>query len=72
MYLIPSCSDTGSEPTPLLATATVGSSIALYSSLVITGSRYYLAVTGTAASPGNGTVNFDTGFPVELQSFTVD
>ena len=71
MYLIPSCSDTGSEPTPIKATATVGSAIDL-STGITTGNQYWLAVTGTAASPGNGTVNFVTSFPVTILSFTVD
>ena len=74
MYLIDSCSDTGSEPTPIRSTATVGSPIFLGtgSPAIIQGNRYWLAVTGTAASPGNGTVAFNTPFPVTILSFTVD
>jgi len=72
MYLIPSCADSGSEPSPIRATATLGRAIDLNG--LTEGMRYYLAVTGTAAGgPGaNGTVHFNTPFPVMLQSFTVD
>jgi len=75
MYLIPSCSDTGSEPTPIRATATVGQAIDLGSGspAITAGTQYWLAVTGAAATPGNGTVNFDTTtLPVTLQSFEVN
>lgn len=74
MYLIASCSDTGSEPTPIRATATVGLPIDLGSGspAIISGTQYWLAVTGTAASPGNGTVIFNTPVPVTILSFTVD
>jgi len=78
MYLITSCSDAGSEPAPIRATATVGMPIALEGTPppgqppIVEGERYYLAVTGTAATGANGTLNFDTGFPVTLQTFTVD
>jgi len=75
MYLIPSCNDTGSEPTPIRSTATVGGDITLGSGspAITAGTQYWLAVTGTAASPGNGTVNFTTGtLPVTLQSFEVN
>jgi len=75
MYLIPSCSDTGSEPTPIRATASVGGVIDLGtgSPAITAGTQYWLAVTGTAASPGNGTVNFTTTtLPVTLQSFEVN
>jgi len=79
MYLIASCSDTGSEPTPIRSTATVGTAINLGDPpppgqpSITAGTQYWLAVTGTAASPGNGTVNFDTTtLPVTLQSFEVN
>jgi len=75
MYLIPSCSDTGSEPTPIRSTATVGGAIDLGSGspAITAGTQYWLAVTGQAAAPGNGTVNFDTTtLPVTLQSFEVN
>jgi hypothetical protein len=75
MYLIPSCSDTGSEPTPIRATASVGGVIDLGSGspAIVAGSQYWLAVTGTAAAPGNGTVSFTTTtLPVTLQSFEVN
>ena len=74
MYLIASCSDTGIEPIPIRATATLGSPIDLASGSppITTGAQYWLAVTGTAAFPGNGTVNFTTSFPVTVLSFTVD
>jgi hypothetical protein len=73
MYLIASCSDSGTEPSPIKATATVGTPIDL-STGITTGAQYYLAVTGIAAggAGANGTVNFNTLFPVTLQSFTVD
>jgi len=79
MYLIPSCSDTGSEPTPIRSTATVGTAIPLADPppagqpSITAGNTYYLAVTGTAASGANGTVSFDTTtLPVTLQSFEVN
>ena len=77
MYLIPSCSDSGTEPSPIRATATVGSPIDLNngSPPITQGSVYYLAVTGIAAGgPGNnGTVNFDSAYvPVTLQTFIVE
>lgn len=72
MYLIPTCSDSGSEPAPIRATATVGIGISIDD--LTAGTVYYLAVTGTAAggAGANGTVNFNTPFPVTLQTFTVD
>jgi hypothetical protein len=79
MYLITSCSDTGSEPSPIRSTSTVGNPIALgdppppNQPSIVAGSTYFLAVTGQAASPGAGTVNFDTTtLPVTLQSFEVN
>jgi hypothetical protein len=75
MYLIESCVDSGTEPAPIKATATVGTAIDL-STGITEGARYYLAVTGTAAGGGgaNGTVAFDDDLfiPVTLQTFTVD
>jgi hypothetical protein len=73
MYLIPSCSDSGTEPAPIKATATVGLPIDLGSGIT-QGAQYYLAVTGIAAggAGANGTVNFDGFWPVTLQTFTVD
>ncbi|HEX5124956.1 MAG TPA: hypothetical protein VFV97_17055 [Rhodanobacteraceae bacterium] len=73
MYLIDSCADSGTEPPPIRATGTVGNPIDL-SSGIVTGARYYLAVTGAAAagSGANGTVNFTGSWPVTLQNFTVD
>lgn len=79
MYLITSCSDSGSEPSPIRSTATIGSPITLGDPppagqpSIVAGSTYYLAVTGTAAAPGSGTVTFDTTtLPVTLQSFEVN
>jgi hypothetical protein len=79
MYLITSCSDTGTEPSPIRSTSTVGSAITLGDPpppgqpSINAGSTYYLAVTGTAAAPGSGTVNFTTTtLPVTLQSFEVN
>ena len=74
MYLIPSCADSGTEPSPIKATSTVGTAIDL-SSGITAGSTYFLAVTGIAAggAGANGTVNFDTTtLPVTLQSFEVN
>jgi hypothetical protein len=73
MYLIDSCADSGTEPAPIKATATVGVPLDL-SNGITTGAVYYLAVTGIAAggAGANGTVNFFRDLPVTLQSFTVD
>ena len=73
MYLIPSCADSGTEPSPIAATATVGSELNLDG--LTQGSVYYIAITGIAAggAGANGTVNFTIGYvPVELQNFTID
>lgn len=69
LYLIPSCTS-GAEPTPLRATATIGTPIN-FSGLAP--GTYFLAVTGTAAggSGANGTVTFSS-IPVTLQSFEVE
>jgi hypothetical protein len=81
MYLIPSCSDGGNEPSPIRATSTVGRSIDLGDPppagqpSIMAGERYYLAVTGTAAAPGAGTVDIEVQIiriPVTLQSFTIE
>lgn len=67
MYLIPTCTDSGTEPSPIGGTATPGVGIDLLASGVITGNTYYLAITGTASGgPANGTVNFTT--PLSLRS----
>ena len=60
MYLIPSCAESGPEPVPIGATATIGRGIDLLASGVSSGNTYYLAVTGTALDgPGaNGTLTF--------------
>lgn len=75
MYLIPSCADSGTEPSPIKATSTIGVPIDL-SSGVTPGTQYYLAVTGIAAggAGANGTLNFHTAdyLPVRLQSFTIE
>jgi hypothetical protein len=73
MYLIASCSDSGTEPAPIAATATIGRELSLDG--LTPGTVYYVAVTGIAAGGGSadGTVNFSTGYlPVSLQSFVVD
>lgn len=64
MYLIPSCAESGSEPQPIGATATIDRGIDLLASGVTSGNTYYLVITGTAiGGPGaNGTVNFTTPF----------
>ncbi|HEX5122295.1 MAG TPA: hypothetical protein VFV97_03535 [Rhodanobacteraceae bacterium] len=75
LYLIPSCSDTGTEPPPIGATATIGRAIDLDASGVVGGHTYYLAVTGAAAggSDANGTLSFvGLIMPVTLQTFEVD
>lgn len=68
MYLIPSCTDSGTEPPPIGASGTVGRGIDLAASGVISGNTYYLAITGTASGgPGaNGTVNFTTPFSLTM------
>lgn len=69
MYLIPSCTDSGSEPQPIGATATIGRGIDLAAAGVISGNTYYLAVTGPAAggAGANGTLNFTTPFSIAIQ-----
>ena len=72
MYLIDNCSNSGAEPTPIGATATIGTGIDV-SGLTI-GNAYFVVVTGTAAGgPGaNGHLTFNSPFPVTLQSFDVE
>ena len=62
MYLIPSCTASGSQVQPIGATATLGRGIDLVASGVISGNTYYLAITGSASGgPGaNGHLNFTT------------
>ena len=59
MYLIPSC-ESGAEPLPIGATATIGTGIDLLASGVSSGNTYYLAVTGTASggAGANGNLTF--------------
>src|SRR6185312_15938786 len=58
MYLIDGCSESGAEPSPIGATATLGRGIDLAASGVISGHTYYLAVTAPASGGGgaNGTL----------------
>lgn len=64
MYLIPSCSESGTEPPPIGVTATIGRGIDLMASGVTSGNTYFLAITGTASggAGANGTLNFTTPF----------
>lgn len=74
MYLIPSCNESGTEPVPIGATATIGRPIDLFG-VVSDGLQYYVAVTGIAAggAGANGTLTFIVPFvPVTLQSFEID
>jgi hypothetical protein len=72
MYLIPSCSPSGTEPVPIGATGTIGTGINVSG---VAPGVYYLAVTGSAAggAGANGHLTFvpDIG-PVTLQSFEVE
>jgi hypothetical protein len=77
MYLIPSCSDTGSEASPIRSSGTLGVGMDLSTGAVpiTAGSTYFVAVTGAAAggAGANGTLTFTTGtLPVTLQGFEVD
>jgi hypothetical protein len=78
MYLIPSCSDSGTEPSPIRATSTIGSPMVLASGSppITEGTVYYIAVTGIASggAGANGVLNFDTGvfIAVTLQNFTIE
>lgn len=62
IYLIPSCTGSGTQAQPIGASATLGRGIDLAASGVISGNTYYLAITGTASGgPGaNGFLNFTT------------
>ena len=64
MYLIPSCAESGAEPSPIGATATIGRGIDLLASGVTSGNTYYVAITGAASggAGANGTLNFTTPF----------
>lgn len=66
MYLIASCRDSGAEPAPIGASATIGRGIDLAASGVISGHTYYLAITGASSggAGANGILNFTT--PVSL------
>jgi len=68
MYLIASCADSGTEPTPIGATGTIGVGIDLSAAGVTSGNTYYLVVTGTASDGAfaNGTLNFTT--PISISS----
>ena len=74
VYLLSSCA-AGAGPTPIGATATVGTGIAL-TGITVASTQYYVAVTGTAAGgPGaNGTVTLDVTptLPVTLESFEIN
>lgn len=74
LYLLNSCV-AGAGPTPIGATATIGSGIQL-TGITSASTQYWLAVTGTAAGgPGaNGTVTMAVlpTLPVTLQSFEVN
>jgi hypothetical protein len=68
MYLMETCSENGTEPTPIGATATLGRGIDLAASGVISGHTYYLAITAPAGGgPGaNGILNFTTPASVTI------
>jgi hypothetical protein len=74
VYLLNSCS-AGAGPTPIGATATLNTGIAL-TGITAASTQYWVAVTGTAAGgPGaNGTVTLDVvpTLPVTLESFSID
>ncbi len=74
LYLLNSC-NAGAGPTPIGATGTVGTGIAL-TGITAPSTQYWLAVTGTAAGgPGaNGTVTIGITptLPVTLQSFEIN
>ena len=74
VYLLNSCT-AGAGPTPIGATATVGTGIAL-TGITVASTQYYVAVTGTAAGgPGaNGTVTLtvQSTVPVTLESFEIN
>jgi hypothetical protein len=68
MYLIPSCVESGSEPSPIGATATIGTGIDLSASGVRSGNTYYLVVTGTASggAGADGAVIFTTPLSIAV------
>ena len=74
IYLLSSC-QAGAGPTPIGATATIGTGIAL-SGITSPSTQYWVAVTGTAAggAGANGTVTLDIEptLPVTLESFQID
>jgi hypothetical protein len=75
LYLLPACNESGTEPVPIGATATIGSGIGMTESGVVSGQTYYVVVTGAApAGPAaNGTLVFTFfSVPVTLQSFSID
>lgn len=68
MYVIPSCSETGFEPTPLAATYTVGHSIDMEAARLIMFQRYDLVITAlTSAGPkANGSLTFTPPFSLAI------
>lgn len=70
MYLIPSCTEAGAEPSPIGATSTIGRGIDLLASGVTSGNTYYLVTTGTVSggAGANGTLNFTTPFSLAIPS----
>lgn len=75
LYLLSSCT-AGAGPTPIGATATVGTPIQLSAPVTSPSTQYWLAVTGTAAggAGANGTVTLGIvpTLPVTLQSFEIN
>jgi hypothetical protein len=74
IYVLGSCT-AGAGPTPIGATSTLNSPIAL-SGITQASTQYWVAVTGTAAggAGANGTVSLTVNpqLPVSLQSFQID
>jgi hypothetical protein len=74
IYLLSSC-NAGAGPTPIGATATIGTPIPV-STLTSPSTQYWVAITGTAAggAGANGTVTIDAEptLPVTLESFQID
>jgi hypothetical protein len=74
IYVLNSCT-AGAGPTPVGATSTLNSPIAL-STITQPNTQYWVAVTGTAAggAGANGTVTLDVEptLPVTLQGFQID
>ena len=73
LYLLNSCT-AGAGPTPIGATATIGTPISL--TTLNPSTQYWVAVTGTAAGGpnANGTLTWDANptLPVTLQSFEIN